>query len=58
MERKPKSARLPTAAQAKAEARWVAENANAFDCWNAYIAKHGLPLAQYWDHCPMDSKPN
>lgn len=37
-------------AQAVAEKRaeqWVAENAKAFDCWNVYIEKNGLPLAKY-----------
>ena len=37
-------------AKAVAEKRaelWVAENAKAFDCWNAYIEKNGLPLAKY-----------
>lgn len=37
-------------AQAVAEKRaeqWVAENAKAFDCWNAYVEKNGLPLAKY-----------
>jgi len=27
--------------------QWVAENAKAFDCWNAYVEKNGLPLAKY-----------
>lgn len=37
-------------AQAVAEKRaeqWVVENAKAFDCWNAYVEKSGLPLAKY-----------
>ncbi len=37
-------------AKAVAEKRgklWVAENAKAFDCWNAYVEKNGLPLAKY-----------
>lgn len=37
-------------AKAVAERRaelWVAENAVAFDCWNAYVEKNGLPLAKY-----------
>ncbi|MCL2636684.1 MAG: type II toxin-antitoxin system CcdA family antitoxin [Betaproteobacteria bacterium] len=37
-------------ARAVAEKRaelWVAENAKAFDCWNAYVEKNGLPLAKY-----------
>lgn len=27
--------------------RWQEENREAIDCYNAYIAKHGLPLAKY-----------
>ncbi len=37
-------------ARAVAEKRaelWVAENAEAFECWNAYVEKNGLPLAKY-----------
>lgn len=37
-------------ARAVAEKRaelWVAENAMAFECWNAYVEKNGLPLAKY-----------
>lgn len=37
-------------ARAVAEKRaelWVAQNAKAFDCWNAYVEKNGLPLAKY-----------
>ncbi len=37
-------------AQAVAEKRaelWVKENAKAFECWNDYIEKSGLPLDQY-----------
>ena len=37
-------------ARAVAEKRaelWVAENQNAFECWNAYVEKDGLPLGQY-----------
>ncbi|MBK6907313.1 MAG: type II toxin-antitoxin system CcdA family antitoxin [Rhodocyclaceae bacterium] len=26
---------------------WVEENAKAFDCWNTYVEKNGLPLAKY-----------
>ena len=26
---------------------WVAENQKAFECWNAYVEKNGLPLGQY-----------
>ncbi|MFZ4539850.1 type II toxin-antitoxin system CcdA family antitoxin [Propionivibrio sp.] len=26
---------------------WVKENAKAFDCWNAYIEKNGMPLEKY-----------
>ena len=28
-------------------ALWVAENAKAFECWNDYVEKNGLPLAKY-----------
>lgn len=37
-------------ARAVAEKRaeqWVKENAKAFECWNAYVDKNGLPLAKY-----------
>ncbi len=37
-------------ANAVAEKRaelWVKENAKAFDCWNDYIEKNGLPLEKY-----------
>lgn len=37
-------------AKAVAEKRaelWVAENTKAFECWNAYVEKNGLPLAKY-----------
>lgn len=27
--------------------QWVAENAKAFDCWNKYVEKNGLPLARF-----------
>lgn len=37
-------------ARAVAERRaelWLAENRKAFDCWNEYVEKNGLPLAKY-----------
>ena len=37
-------------ARAVAEKRaeiWQAENQKAFECWNSYIEKNGLPLAKY-----------
>jgi antitoxin CcdA len=37
-------------AKAVAEKRaesWLKDNAKAFDCWNAYIEKNGLPLEKY-----------
>jgi len=37
-------------AKAVAERRaelWVAENKKAFECWNTYVEKNGLPLAKY-----------
>lgn len=37
-------------AKAVAEKRaelWVTENAKAFECWNEYVEKSGLPLAKY-----------
>ena len=37
-------------ARAVAEKRaelWVAENRKAFECWNAYVEKDGLPLGKY-----------
>ena len=27
--------------------KWRAENREAIDYWNAYVAEHGLPLAKY-----------
>jgi len=27
--------------------RWQEENAAAFEAWNAYVEKHGVPLAKY-----------
>lgn len=33
-------------AKTKAQ-RWLAENAEAFDAWNAYTEEHGLPLDRY-----------
>ena len=27
--------------------RWLAENRDAMDAWNAYVEVHGLPLARY-----------
>lgn len=29
--------------------QWKAENAKAFECWNAYVEKNGLPLARFND---------
>lgn len=26
---------------------WIAESGQAFECWNAYVEKNGLPLAKY-----------
>ena len=26
---------------------WLKENAKAFDCWNNYVEKSGLPLERY-----------
>ena len=37
-------------ARAVAEKRaelWVAQNQKAFECWNAYVEKNGLPLGKY-----------
>lgn len=37
-------------AKAVAEKRaeiWQAENKKAFECWNTYVEKNGLPLAKY-----------
>ncbi|MCX7177110.1 MAG: type II toxin-antitoxin system CcdA family antitoxin [Proteobacteria bacterium] len=37
-------------AKAVAEKRaeiWQAENQKAFECWNDYVEKNGLPLAKY-----------
>lgn len=27
--------------------KWMAENKKAFECWNRFVEKHGLPLAQF-----------
>lgn len=27
--------------------KWMAENAKAFECWNRFVERHGLPLAQF-----------
>lgn len=27
--------------------QWITENAKAFECWNKYVEKNGLPLAKY-----------
>ena len=29
------------------EAQWLAENREALECSNAFVARHGLPLARY-----------
>lgn len=29
--------------------QWMAENAKAFECWNKYVEKNGLPLARFND---------
>ncbi|BBU71874.1 hypothetical protein ICHIJ1_17930 [Fluviibacter phosphoraccumulans] len=29
--------------------KWVEDNRNATECWNKYVEKHGLPLAQFND---------
>ena len=37
-------------AMAVAEKRseiWLKENAKAFECWNDYVERNGLPLAKY-----------
>lgn len=38
---------LAKAVAEKRAALWAAENAEAFECWNAYVEKNGLPLAKY-----------
>ena len=35
------------AVAAKRAELWLAENGEAFACWNAYVEKNGLPLAKY-----------
>lgn len=42
----PQVAELPAVAEKRAEL-WVAQNQKAFECWNAYVDKNGLPLAAY-----------
>ncbi len=37
----------PRAAAGKCAEFWVAQNRKAFECWNAYVDKNGLPLAAY-----------
>lgn len=27
--------------------RWIAENAKAFECWNRFVERNGLPLARF-----------
>ncbi|MGV0953265.1 MAG: type II toxin-antitoxin system CcdA family antitoxin [Fluviibacter sp.] len=27
--------------------RWAADNRKAFECWNRFVERHGLPLAQF-----------
>lgn len=29
--------------------QWIAENAKAFECWNRFVERHGLPLARFND---------
>lgn len=38
---------LSTAVRAERERRWLAENADAIASSNAWVEKHGLPLARY-----------
>lgn len=38
---------LERAIAAERQARWLAENRAAIDSTNAYVGKHGLPLARY-----------
>jgi antitoxin CcdA len=38
---------IAQAVKAEKERRWKEENAEAIASWNRYIAKNGLPLAQY-----------
>lgn len=26
---------------------WIEENLKAFDCWNRFVERHGLPLAEF-----------
>ena len=42
----PQAAELPAVAEKCAEL-WLARNHQAFECWNAYVDKNGLPLAAY-----------
>lgn len=28
---------------------WAEENLKAFDCWNRFVERHGLPLARFND---------
>ena len=37
----------PRAAAEKCAEFWVAQNRKAFECWNVYVDKNGLPLAAY-----------
>ncbi|QNQ11043.1 type II toxin-antitoxin system CcdA family antitoxin [Sphingomonas alpina] len=33
--------------KAERERRWIEENREAIDGWNAWVAEHGLPLEKY-----------
>ena len=38
---------LRAAVKAAKEAQWLADNSDALDSSNAYVAEHGLPLARF-----------
>ncbi len=38
---------LPPEIKRTLEEKWIAENAEAVEEWNTYVAEHGLPLEKY-----------
>jgi len=40
-------AALRAATKAQQDKRWQEENRGAFEYWNTWVEKHGLPLAKY-----------
>lgn len=38
---------ISQAVRAEKERRWIEENREALESWNAWVNEHGLPLAKY-----------